>query len=108
MITTSYGTWTSRVDPYSLSVEQTVREALGDYADQYDVDAIAADYRQAINQALPEGVSLCGDEFIGPYHSDDATWGPELETEGRLNIRVIVESVDFWGIVAKHEITAES
>jgi len=103
MITTSYGTWNNRIDPHSLSVEQTVYEVLGDFADEYDVEAIAADYRQAINAALPEGVSLVGNEFIGPYHAKDATWGPELEVDGRLDIRAIVDSVDFWGIVAKHE-----
>jgi len=104
MVTTSYGTWSNRVDPRALSVEQTIYEALGDYADDYDIDAIAADYRDAINMALPEGVTLAGDEFIGPYYAEDATWGPELEDEdGRLDIKSIVDGVDLWAIVAKHE-----
>ena len=107
MITTSYGTWNNRVDGDALTVEQTVAETLGDYADEYDIDAIAADYRAAINEALPEGVALAGDEFIGPYYAEDATWGPELEDEdGRLDIKAIVDSVDLWAIVAKHEITS--
>lgn len=103
--TTSYGTWNNRVDPHALTVEQTVCEALVGYADEYDIDAIAADYRAAINEALPEGVALAGDEFVGPYYDRDATWGPELEKDGRLDIESIVDGVDFWAIVAKHEIT---
>ena len=51
--TTSYGTWNNRVDPRALTVEQTIYETLGGYADEYDIDAIAADYRAAINEALP-------------------------------------------------------
>jgi len=103
--TTSYGTWNNRVDPRALTVEQTIYETLGGYADEYDIDAIAADYRAAINEALPEGVALAGDEFIGPYYDKDATWGPELEKDGRLDIKAIVGSVDLWAIVAKHETT---
>src|SRR5690606_34496329 len=76
MTTTSYGTWNNRVDGDALTVEQTIAETLGD-ADEYDIDAIAADYRTAINKALPEGVTLAGNDFYGPYYTEDATWGPE-------------------------------
>jgi len=107
IVTTSYGTWANRVDPRALTVEQTIYETLGDYAGDYDIDAIAADYRDAINEALPEGVALAGNEFIGPYYAEDATWGPELkDKDGRLDIKAIVDSVDLWAIVAKHEITS--
>lgn len=104
MITTSYGTWCTKVDDLALTVEQTIAETLGD-ADEYDIDAIAADYRTAINKALPEGVTLAGNDFYGPYYTEDATWGPELEDEdGRLDIKAIVLGVDLWAIAAKHEI----
>jgi len=103
MITTSYGTWNNLIDPRALAVEQTIYEALGDYADKYDIDIIAADYRDAINKALPEGVALVGDEFVGPYYAEDATWGDELEKDGRLDIKAIVDSVDLWAIVAEYE-----
>jgi len=107
IVTTSYGTWANRVDPRALTVEQTIYETLGGYAGDYDIDAIAADYRDAINMALPEGVVLAGDEFIGPYYAKDATWGPELkDKDGRLDIKAIVDGVDLWAIVAKHEITS--
>lgn len=104
MTTTSYGTWCTKVDDLALTVEQTIYETIGN-ADEYDIDAIAADYRAAINEALPEGVTLAGNEFIGPYYAEDATWGPELEDEdGRLDIKAIVLGVDLWAIAAKHEI----
>jgi len=105
MITTSYGTWCTRVDPYSLSVEQSVVEALGDFADEYDVEAIADDYRQAINQALPPGVSLVGNEFIGPAQPSPDQFDGYPHDEYSVDIRAIVDSVDFWAIAARHEIT---
>ena len=108
MITTSYGTWCNRVDPYSLSVEQSVVEALGDYADDYDVEAIAADWRRAINEALPPGVSLVGNEFIGPAYPEANAFDGYPHDEYSVDIRAIVESVDFWSIAARHEIDAES
>ncbi len=107
-VTKTYGNWNNAADFGTLTVEHSVSVALGDYADAYDVDGIAADYRDAINAALPEGVSLCGDQFIGPYYEADKTWGPELERCGSLNIRKIVREVDFWAIAAKHDKTVET
>lgn len=107
MITTSYGTWNNRIDSYALTVEQTISEALGTFGADYDIDAIATDYRAAINNALPEGVALAGNDFYGLYYAEDATWGPELEDEnGRLDIKAIVEGIDFWSIVAEHDTSA--
>lgn len=103
---TDYGNWNNRVDPRARTVEQTIYEALGDYADEYDIDGIAADWRAAINEALPEGVALAGNEFIGPYHREFVTWDEDLEDEdGRLNIKAVVDGIDFWEIAARHEIT---
>jgi hypothetical protein len=105
--TTIYGTWTTRVEPYSATFATSVYEALGDYADECDIDAIAADYRNAINEALPEGVALVGDEFIGPAYDADCDFDSYPTDEyGRLDIKTIVESVDLWAIVAKHDTSA--
>jgi hypothetical protein len=104
---TSYGTWTTRVEPYVANFATSVYEALGDLADDYDTDAIEADYRNAINEALPKGVSLCGSEFIGPAYDADCDFdGYPTDEYGRLDIKTIVESVDFWEIVAKHDTSA--
>lgn len=105
--TTYYGTWNDRVEPHSANFSTSVYTALGDFADDYDIDAIEADYRAAINDALPDGVSLCGDEFIGPAHDADCDFdGYPTDEYGRLDIKAIVESVDFWAIVAKHDTSA--
>jgi hypothetical protein len=104
--TTSYGNWTL-VERYSVSVEDGVAAALGDFADEYDVDAIARDYRAAINAVLPEGVSLNGNEFYGPYYGSDCDFTDyPTDEHGCLDIKALVESIDFWEIAARHDITA--
>lgn len=104
--TTSYGTWNNRVEHFALTVEQTVVEALGDYAHEYDVEAIARDYRDAINKALPQGVTLAGDEFIGPHHPNPREFeGYPVDDRGVLDIKAIVDTVDFWEIANRHERT---
>ncbi|WP_405149414.1 hypothetical protein OG589_14440 [Sphaerisporangium sp. NBC_01403] len=105
--TTTFGTWNNRVQDGELTVEQSVYVALGDYADDYDLDAVAADYRAAINDALPSSVSLCGDEFIGPYYAEDRDFdGYPTDEDDRLDIKAIVEGIDFWAIAAEHDTTA--
>ena len=102
--TTSYGTWNNKVERYSLTVEQSVFDALGDYADDYDREALTAAYRDAINDALPDGVTLAGDEFIGPHQpADDEFDGHPHTEDGALDIKAIVETIDFWEIAAKHD-----
>lgn len=102
--TTSYGTWNNRADSASLTVESTVAAALGDYAGDHDVDAIATEYRRAINEALPGSVNLCGNEFIGPYHAEDCEFDDYPADEFySLDIQEIVNGVDFWDIAAKYD-----
>lgn len=100
MITTSYGTFIGNVaDPGGAgSMRDYITTALGDYADDYDIDAITADYRDAINEHLaPHGITLAGDEFYGPY--------PRIENAAKV-IADAIEDVDFWEIVARHDTTA--
>lgn len=105
--TTSYGTWNNRVEPHALTLEQSVFEALGDFADDYDLDALTAAYRDAINEALPAGVSLCGNEFIGPHASQDwSRLGYPADEYNRLDIGAIVRGIDFQAIAAEHDKTA--
>ena len=112
----SYGSW-NRTAGYSLTLEQSVGDALnGEYTDK-QLDAVAAAYRDAINAALPDSVILCGDEFYGPYAPDDDefagyplcnSFGESLEDAPpwadpadyqSLDIAAIVDSVDFCAIV---------
>lgn len=106
--TTNYGTWNNRVAPYSLTVENYVTDAFGSYGtDDFDFDAIVAEYRTAIDTALPDGVSLCGDEFIGPAYDADCDFtGYPTNEDGGLDIKAIVEDIDLWAIIERHDRTA--
>lgn len=106
--TTSYGTWVTRVDRYSVNLETSVTEGFGSWgADGFDFKAICADYRQAINEALPDSVTLAGDEFYGPYTPADGEFdGYPIEEDGRLDIKAIVDSIDLAAIVERHDLSA--
>lgn len=101
-ITCSYGTWNRTVAEYGMTLEQGVGDALnGEYTDE-QIDAVTAAYRDAINAALPDSVSLCGNDFYGPYTpEDDEFAGYPQDDEGDLDIAAIVEGIDFWAIVEK-------
>lgn len=92
MITTEYGTWANATG--AATVEDYVATALGEHGDDFDADAIAADFRDAVDEALPDGVTLAGNLFLGPH---------DTPAEERPDLREAVESVDFWEIVARHD-----
>jgi hypothetical protein len=97
-VTTTYGSWV-QFGSGGLTIEDNITDALGEFDNDFDLDAIAVDYRQAINDALPTGVQLIGDHFVGPH--------PMPEGAGDA-IRMRVELVDadvFWTIAAQHEKT---
>lgn len=103
--TTDYGTWCNRVDRYSVSLAQTVTGVAGSFADHYDLPAAIAAYGRAIDEALPDDVSLCGSDFIGPaYPEDGAFEGYPVNEDGGLDIKAIVEGVDLSEILEQHEI----
>lgn len=100
--TTSYGTWNNQVEPCSLSLDSTVESAIGNDYEADVVEAVARAYRAAINEALPPSVSLCGDEFYGPAYLSDCDFAGYPVVDGDpedLDIKAIVDSVDFWGLV---------
>lgn len=100
-LTTEYGSWQNLGDSYALTVEQTVSDALGDYAADYDVVRLTAAYREKINEVLPPGVSLCGNDFIGPYGGTvDGVDSPHAE---KLDIPTLVGEVDLWELVREFE-----
>lgn len=92
-VTTQYGSW-NRADPSSLTLADSVATALGGFVGDFDIDGICVDYRAAINESLPDGVSLLGDEFYGPW--------PHVD----VDLRAIVAGVDFWAIAERHDTTA--
>lgn len=111
--TTSYGTWCNRVAPFSTSPDDDVNGYIsgGDNEWQQLLDASGAlaqmqsEYRDAINAALPDSVSLCGDEFIGPYEPDDGEWdGYPVDDTGALDIKACVEDIDLEPILERNDI----
>ncbi len=110
--TTTYGHWTTIVDSTTSTLEQAVLEFVSGADHDWitalknsgALDRIIEDYREAINKALPPGVALSGDEFIGPFEYDPAEWAgyPVTET-GDLDIAAIVAGVDLSAIVARHD-----
>ena len=111
--TTDYGTWQNHSkygSPYSsghgsLNLKTHVLDAFGSHGpDGYDFDAIVTEYDQAIDNALPPRVSLCGNTFLGPYRPDaDEFDGYPTGDHGELDIHEIIWSIDLWEIISRHE-----
>ena len=106
--TTSYGDWNNRADRHALNLETSVTEAFGAWGDDgFDTEAIVREYRDAINAALPDSVALCGDEFIGPAYPASDEWdGYATDEDGRLDIKAIVDGIDLWAIIERHDHTS--
>jgi len=110
MPTTVYGHWTNIIDPTSSTVEQTVAKLLmaadPDWAAALEESGILEDivqeFRDAINDALPTGVTLAGSEFVGPADCDPAEWAGYPVTGDELDIAEIVEAIDLGAIVERH------
>jgi len=107
-ITTSYGTWVNHGDSYNVSVEASIADAISggdrDWRERMEtsgaLDRIASDYRDAIDNALPEGISIAGDEFIGLHHTD-----PDYTDEiGDFDIAEAIKDIDLFAIIQKHDV----
>ena len=115
--TTSYGTWCNKVAPYSTSPDAAVVDFIGGgdsaWVERVEksgaLEGMQQVYRDAINEALPDSVSLCGDEFIGPaYPDDDEFEGYPVDEYGNLDIKACLEDIDLGPIVeASDPITLE-
>lgn len=101
--TTTYGTW-GNVHGGCLTIRDEIDEALDDCADDYaPSDEIALAYENAVNQALPDGVNLIGDEFYGPAYPEPGEFdGYPTDEDGELDLAAIVQSVNVWEIIEKH------
>lgn len=116
--TTSYGTWCNRVAPFSTSPDVDVIDFInGGDADWREMleesgalDQIQREYRDAINAALPDDISLCGDEFIGPAYPEDGEFDDYPHDEfDSLDFKAMVEDIDLTEIVERNEpLTAEN
>lgn len=110
--TTSYGTWGNRVNTYSTSPDADVLDYINggdsDWRDLLEasgaLNSIQRAYRDAIEAALPPGISLCGDEFIGPaYPDDDEFDGYPTDEHDSLDFAAMVEDIDLGAIVDREE-----
>lgn len=104
--TTSYGTWVNHGDDSNATVEASIADAINggdkDWRERMEssgaMDDIARDWREAINEALPEGVTLAGNDFYGPAYDADASW------EGELKIADVIKGIDLGAIIERHDI----
>lgn len=110
--TTSYGTWCNRVNQYSTSPDSDVLDYINggdsDWQTLLDesgaLEQIQREYRQAIENALPDDVSLCGDEFIGPAYPEDGEFdGYPTDEHGALDFAAMVEGIDLEEIVERND-----
>jgi hypothetical protein len=105
MPTTSYGTWATYA--HVLSIRNTVDDYIAGGGDEWvtDVhatgafDRIVDDFRTAINQNLPGGITLNGDDFYGPYPLADGVRPADL----KKTIPAVIEAVDLAAIVERHD-----
>lgn len=111
--TTDYGTWVSKGDRSNTCVEGTIADVVSGADSEWRrtmeecgaFKAIARDYRDAINAALPDGVSLCGDDFYGPYYEDDREFdGHPVDEDGNLDIAAIIEGIDLEEIIDRYDV----
>lgn len=103
MTTTShYGVWNQKMRSSFSNPRDEVAAALnGEWSEAF-VDAAAAAYVVAINDALPDGVSLHGAEFIGPHAERDFEGYPHTEDDS-LDIAAIIAGVNLGAIVERLE-----
>ncbi|MGY3341100.1 hypothetical protein ACVW0K_007293 [Streptomyces filamentosus] len=110
--TTSYGTWTNRVHQFSTGPDADVI----DYINGGDSDwrellessgalkEIQQEYRRKIEGALPDSISLCGKEFIGPAGPVDGEFDDYPTTEsGSLDFAAMIEDIDLAEIIDRNE-----
>lgn len=115
--TTSYGTWCNCVNRFSTSPDADLLDYINggdaDWRQMLDESGalaqIQSEYRDAINAALPDDVSLCGDEFIGPaYPEDDEFDGYPTDDFDSLDFAAMVEDIDLEAIIERNDpLTAE-
>lgn len=105
--TTNYGTWYNHTG-YNLTPGADILDAIngGDSPWQQRMEEsgalerIESDWRDAIQAALPDGVWLTGNEFIGP-HDSDPTFTDEIAD---FDIKAAIENIDLEKIIEKHDV----
>lgn len=91
---------TTTIEIGTVNILDIPGEYYGPYADDYDHDAIRSDYRDAIQEHLPEGVTLAlnGMVFADIDKADEAA---------ALDWDEITNAVDLDAILERHDLTTE-
>jgi hypothetical protein len=109
--TTDYGTWYNHTH-HNTNPESDIVDFINgggsDWCERVEstgaFDLMAHAYRDAIQAALPPGVHLTGDQFIGPAYDDDKDFDGYPENEdGDLDINAIIEGIDLAEIVERYD-----
>jgi hypothetical protein len=90
-----YGPWSDFAS--GRTPESYVEDALGGDPAGCNLYAVSAALRRAVCEALPDGVTLAGHHFFGPYDGQNCEW------DGPLDIRAIVDSIDLEPIIKAHQ-----
>lgn len=95
--TTSYGTWFEHTGwSGAATLRQGIETSLSSYVADFDVDGIERESREQLAEALPDGITLNGDEFYGP--------APRPENAHEL-IQAAIDATggeEYWELVARH------
>ncbi|MFE4863215.1 hypothetical protein, partial [Streptomyces sp. NPDC056670] len=107
--TTSYGTWNNHGDECNTTMRASILDAINGASSEWQermeasgaLDRIEADYDAAINEALPDGVSLnAGSYFLGPAYEADYSWGDGDAPD----IKAIIRGIDLQEIIKRHDV----
>lgn len=110
-VTTDYGTWYNHTHS-ELTVETDVANYVGggdpEWVTQVTeggyLDDMVAAFRAQINAALPSSVSLCGNDFYGPYYAENCDFdGCPTDEHGSLDITAIINDIDLAPIVERYD-----
>ncbi len=81
MTTRQIGTSTDLgINSHTGTLHEEITHNLGEYAGEYDIDAIEADYRSAIAAVLPRGVWLSGETLYSNRDDDRCASAPSGAT----------------------------
>ena len=95
MLIADYGRWSDFAS--GRTPESHIENALGGDPAGCSLYAASGAFRRAVCDALPDGVTLAGHHFLGPYDEQDCGW------DSPLDIRAIIDSIDLEPILKAHQ-----
>lgn len=102
--TTTFGSWVN-IQPTGAGMgpEAYVAESLGDYANDYDIEAITAELLAALQTRLPAGLNILGNgELVGPASGPEHNALPE---DVCRHVGELLAEIDLQDIAGRHDLT---